>query len=236
MAKYIEIDFKEVTAAKASAICKNQELAKILGDMTPDHDNGAIYSSIYNLLPSDLRTAPSESLTPLLASNGSAPPLLSPSLPTLLLFECVLVYMPPVASTSLINWFVDYLESSSTLGAIVYEMFGLDDAFGRMMLSNLKKRNLYLPGAYPTLESLSTRFTDLGFTSAGAARLPDIRKSTIPPAELQRIVKLEMLDEIEELDLTLNHYAITWAVKSPQQVGVPWGDWGLDLNRSKTTL
>lgn len=104
-----------------------------------DQDNGAIYSSIYNLLPSDLRTAPSESLGPLLTSNGSAPPLLSPSLPTLLLFECVLVYMPPAASTSLVNWFVDYLEPSSPLGAIVYEMFGLDDAFGRMMLSNLKK-------------------------------------------------------------------------------------------------
>jgi len=35
-------------------------------------------------------------------------PLLSPTLPTLLLFECVLAYMSPAASNALIQWFVDY--------------------------------------------------------------------------------------------------------------------------------
>lgn len=104
-------------------------------------DGGAIRSSVYNLLPSDLRIAPSECLGPLLTSSNASP-LLSSSLPTLLLFECVLVYMTPAASSSLIRWFADYLDPSNALGAIVYEMFGLDDAFGRMMLSNLKKVGL----------------------------------------------------------------------------------------------
>lgn len=231
MAKYIEIDFKEVTTAKAGAICKNQELTQIIGEMTTDQENGTVFSPVYNLLPSDLRTPPSEGLGPLLASNTTAP-LLSPALPTLLLFECVLVYMTPAASTGLIKWFVDYLDQSSALGAVVYEMFGLDDAFGRMMLSNLKKRNLQLPGAYPTLDSLSTRFTGLGFTHADAARLPDIRKSYVPRAELERIVKLEMLDELEELDLTLNHYAITWAAKAPVGGSKAWGEWRLHAARA----
>lgn len=58
--------------------------------------------------------------------------------------------MPPAASSALIQWFVDYFSVSTSvggassdgngglLGGIVYEMFGLNDAFGRVMLNNLK--------------------------------------------------------------------------------------------------
>ena len=72
--------------------------------------------------------------------------LLSVNLPTLLLFECVLVYMSPQASDALVRWFVDYFSTSTTptvLGSIVYEMFGLNDSFGKVMLNNLKVRLFY---------------------------------------------------------------------------------------------
>jgi [phosphatase 2A protein]-leucine-carboxy methyltransferase len=40
-----------------------------------------------------------------------------------------------------------------------------------------------------------------------------------------------MLDEVEELDLVLQHYAITWGIKIPNANGsnlkVNWLDWGL---------
>ena len=42
---------------------------------------------------------------------------------------------------------------------------------------------------------------------------------------------LEMLDEVEELDLVLAHYAVTWGLKLPsgQQLSSPskWIDWEL---------
>ena len=42
---------------------------------------------------------------------------------------------------------------------------------------------------------------------------------------------LEMLDEVEELDLVLAHYAVTWGLKFPrdQQLSSPskWIEWGL---------
>lgn len=112
----------------------------------------SLHAPVYNLLPADLRRPPSETLAPLLAAPspektpGTPPPdltpLLSSSLPTLLLFECVLVYMSPGASSALIQWFVDYFSgdnaNNGVLGSIVYEMFGLDDSFGRVMLNNLK--------------------------------------------------------------------------------------------------
>ena len=45
------------------------------------------------------------------------------------------------------------------------------------------------------------------------------------------ISSLEMLDEVEELDLVLAHYAVTWGLKLPngQQPGSPsnWIEWGL---------
>lgn len=55
--------------------------------------------------------------------------------------------MEPSASNAILRWFVDYFASrvedtgtGAPLGAIVYEMFGLGDAFGRVMVSNLKVR------------------------------------------------------------------------------------------------
>ena len=117
-------------------------------------------SPVYNLLPVDLRTPPVASLEPLLGSGDE--PLLSPSLPTLLLFECVLAYMPASASNPLIQWFVDYFASpgGGLLGAVVYEMFKLGDAFGRVMLNNLKvsPNNPVLPPYYLFPSHLKTRF------------------------------------------------------------------------------
>ena len=48
--------------------------------------------------------------------------------------------MTPSASNPLVQWFVDYFGSpgGGLLGAVVYEMFKLGDAFGRVMLNNLK--------------------------------------------------------------------------------------------------
>jgi len=216
------------------AIRKSKDLSAVLGkpeDVIVGNGGTTLRSSIYNLLAADLRLPSSASLTPLLASS---PRLLDPSLPTLLLAECVLVYMAPSASSALIQWFVDYFANTARLGVIIYEMFGLEDSFGKVMLDNLKTRHIELPGAipYPTVASLPERFTKHGFSSAYALTLREIRSSYIPMEELKRISKLEMLDEIEELELVLEHYAITWGVKfsSTDKRVRDWKDWGLRSN------
>lgn len=49
--------------------------------------------------------------------------------------------MSPEASSALIQGFADYFNRTQTghnvLGGIVYEMYGLEDSFGRVMKSNL---------------------------------------------------------------------------------------------------
>ncbi|KAI0061215.1 leucine carboxyl methyltransferase [Artomyces pyxidatus] len=233
LAKYIELDFPDITSRKAMTIRKSQLLSAVLG--SPDNvaigsGGTALWSPVYNLLPVDLRSPPSTSLGPILAAPSD--PLLSPTLPTLLLFECVLAYIVPASSDALIQWFAEYMSpEKGVLGSIVYEMFALGDPFGRVMVSNLKSRNVSLPGVdpYPDFRSLPHRFLRLGFTAAHAVTLRDMRREFIGNEELERISRIEMLDEVEELELVLNHYAISWGVKIPVSgtESADWSSWGL---------
>lgn len=94
----------------------------------------SLTSSTYAIRDVDLRNF--KSVFPgFLSASGNGQALLDPSLPTLLLAECVLVYMDQSQSDALIEWFSD---TFNVVGAIVYEMFGLDDSFGRVMKENLK--------------------------------------------------------------------------------------------------
>lgn len=95
------------------------------------HGGTGLHAPKYHLVTGDLRKSPSELI-------ASLEPHLSSAHPTILLFECVLVYMSPEASSALIQAFANYLEAgNSVLGGIVYEMYGLEDSFGRVMKSNL---------------------------------------------------------------------------------------------------
>jgi len=94
-----------------------------------------LHAPKYHLLGADLRKPPFETLNTLISPESGA--LLDPSLPTLLLCECVLVYMTLNESSAILQWFREYFKES-VLGCVVYEMFGLDDAFGRVMVNNLR--------------------------------------------------------------------------------------------------
>jgi len=236
--KYVEIDFTENTTKKAMAIRKSRDLSALLGkpeDVTLINAGTGLSSPVYHLLAADLRSPSTGSLAQLFqAGESNAPPLLDISLPTLLLFECVLVYMTPAQSFSLVQWFVDHFSQGgrrTMLGGIVYEMFGLSDSFGKVMLANLKTRHVELPGAepYPTFASLPSRFRQHGFEHSHAITLRDYRRNCIEPIEYERISQLELLDEMEELELVLAHYAITWGCKTfgDSEQTMDWSTWGL---------
>lgn len=57
------------------------------------------------------------------------------SLPTLFISECVLIYLAPEESQSILDWITANVQHSMFL---LYEQILPDDTFGKVMLRNLK--------------------------------------------------------------------------------------------------
>ncbi|KAG8949390.1 carboxy methyl transferase for protein phosphatase 2A [Tulasnella sp. 424] len=203
ISKYVEIDFPEVVTKKLLSIRKHSTLGQAVGpDITIERGGTVLRSGVFNVQAADLRGEPSTALQPLET-------LLLTEQPVLLLAECVFPYMSPETSSAVIRWFC---ERYAQVSIISYDMFGLGDAFGKVMRENLKIRNIELPGVDDdsTRQSLERRLHDSGFSTAASITLKNARVSCFTDSELERLSGLEMLDEMEELELVLGHYVISW--------------------------
>ncbi|BGP26616.1 leucine carboxyl methyltransferase [Rhodotorula toruloides] len=215
--KWVEVDFPEASGSKARAVSGKAELkSRLGGDVRIEQGGLGLSSPLYALLPGDLRKLDAIStslLSPPASSTSSAStdPILLPSVQTLLLLECVLVYLPPSDTDVILRWFASTFVAGSAI--VSYDPFGLDDSFGKVMRRNLALRSLSLPGAdsTPTLTSLTSRLKYNGFAgSTGSMSVREIRDEVLPVEDKERVSNLENLDEIEELNLVLEHYAVTW--------------------------
>ncbi|ODN83401.1 hypothetical protein L202_01544 [Cryptococcus amylolentus CBS 6039] len=220
--KYVEVDFPHLTSPKAQRIARHHKLSQYLSPIVPGGGT-ELSSSLFDLIPLDLRPASSSSKSIPSTLSADLLPHLDPSLPTLFLAECLFPYMPPEDSEAIVRWFG---ETFKDCVGVVYEMVGLDDSFGKVMRRNLAVRNLSIPGSvFPTPASQAGRFqvSQLGegrFDDAGARTLWQVREQAIDSKELQRISKLEILDEIEELKLVLEHYVIAWGTKGARMSSI----------------
>uniref|UniRef100_A0A6V7UXC5 [phosphatase 2A protein]-leucine-carboxy methyltransferase n=1 Tax=Meloidogyne enterolobii TaxID=390850 RepID=A0A6V7UXC5_MELEN len=75
------------------------------------------------------------------------------SQPTLIIAECLFVYMDLEHSYNLIKELTKYFE---TLALINYEQVNMNDNFSKVMLDNLNNRGIHLPGL-AVCETLSTQ-------------------------------------------------------------------------------
>lgn len=192
--------------------------------MTVSEAGDALHSPKYHLHPVDLRSlSTSSSLTVL--------PGVERDIPTLLISECCLVYLPPTEAAQVISFFTEHLfgagtvkagagedvqktsEGTPPLGMILYEPIHPDDAFGRTMVSNLAARGIQLQtlNKYASLEAQRTRLREQGFGSGQAAADIDfIWERWVDEDEKERVARVEMLDEVEEWQLLARHYCIAW--------------------------
>lgn len=160
---WVEVDFEEATSGKARTVsgkavlkdklggeyktgefghlgsgCGVLESLTLLSAAFTEKGGTALNSPLYTLLPGDLRTF-STDLGPFLTSSDPFPtssdPILDPTIPTLLLAECVLIYLPPTSTNSILSWFSQTFPSGSA--TVSYDPFGLNDSFGKVMLRNL---------------------------------------------------------------------------------------------------
>ena len=157
----------------------------------------------YRLVTSDLRDI-SAVETALLSAGCDF------SLPTLLLSECVLIYLEPEESCGIIAWAARAFSRSMF---VTYEQIRPHDAFGQMMMRNLEERGYKLRGlnAFPDLNSQIARYTELGYQACTSIDMNDVYYRLLPRAEVARIERLEIFDELEEWHLMSAHYSITVA-------------------------
>lgn len=216
--KYVEIDMNVVVTHKIMAIKKHPKLAGKLNNLTYNllYKTLALHSDEYHLISYDLRQVDKESLTQILQDDCK----LDFSKPTLCLTECVLVYMTKHDSSNLIQWLT---KTFPNLTMINYEQCNMEDRFGDIMLKNMNARHCDLMGV-ECCKSLTTqveRFNSQGLTFSKGWTLLDIYKQYLLPAEIDRIEKIEFLDEKELLDQLLEHYCIVIGSHKPI-------DWALD--------
>ncbi|KAL9009584.1 MAG: hypothetical protein Q9173_005397, partial [Seirophora scorigena] len=161
---YHELDFASNTAQKIATIARSPALrALIINDngeekYTTSEDLTALSSPHYNIIPFDLRTLSSTTATdddatttttttipPTLPPVAAALARIDPSLPTLLLSECCLVYLSPPHADATVRHFTHTLFPPSTpLGLILYEPINPSTAFGKVMVANLAARGIVL--------------------------------------------------------------------------------------------
>lgn len=162
--------------------------------------------------PLDLRHLPT------LPSHTSIPGL-RPNIPTLIISECCLCYLDPSIASDVIAWFKNKIEA---LAIILYEPINPDDAFGQMMVGNLKARGIVMPtvGVYRSLGDQVARMRAAGFGGDGdegigeggaeARTVERIWERWITDEERERVDGLEGLDEVEEWQMLARHYAVVW--------------------------
>lgn len=238
---YHEIDFPVNTAAKIRAVRSSSILQGALGSTTRRADEvkisdtgDALHSPSYHIHPLDLRslakrTPSSPSAAGTTPSSLDQMPHLQdvdPTLPTLLISECCLIYLSPQEADDVVHYFTKTLfppsedttssSSNTPLGLIIYEPIRPDDPFGRTMVSNLATRGIQLQtlNKYATLDAQRTRLREYGFGGGQTAADVDyIWERWVSEEEKERVAGLEMLDEMEEWKLLAAHYCVAWGWK-----------------------
>uniref|UniRef100_A0A2K6CTG6 Leucine carboxyl methyltransferase 1 n=1 Tax=Macaca nemestrina TaxID=9545 RepID=A0A2K6CTG6_MACNE len=139
-------------------------------------------------------------------------------LPTLLIAECVLVYMTPEQSANLLKWAASSFEAAMFIN---YEQVNMGDRFGQIMIENLRRRQCDLAGVETckSLESQKERLLSNGWETASAVDMMELY-NRLPRAEVSRIESLEFLDEMELLEQLMRHYCLCWATKGGNELGL----------------
>ena len=84
------------------------------------------------------------------------------SKPTLVLTECLLVYLKNEDSNKIIQWCSSFFNEAPFVGILNYEMIEPFDAFGQTMVNNLRDRGCDLLGleGCPTIEAQIQRMAN----------------------------------------------------------------------------
>ncbi|KAJ9637035.1 carboxy methyl transferase for protein phosphatase 2A [Knufia peltigerae] len=217
---YHEIDFEANTRRKVnqlrspafSAAAKNLAGVDMHAHQVEISDDGAMLTSPEYIIHSrDLRQLPHQEA----GLTG-----LDTSLPTLIISECCLIYLPPDDADAVLRYFSNLFPSGTPLAIVIYEPIRPHDSFGKTMVNNLMNRGIQLKTLekYAGLAEQRARLETHGFKSGEAGTLGGSRsvdvdfiwREWVDGGEKERIDGLEWMDEVEEFVLLAKHYCISW--------------------------
>ncbi|XP_039258924.1 leucine carboxyl methyltransferase 1-like [Styela clava] len=205
--RYIELDFPNVTMRKVQTIKSKTLLTQAFNTSENDTkiETSSIISNKYSLLPADLRDIE-------LVEKQLKLAQIDFTIPTLFLTECVLVYMSSKNSNAILKWVTTNFENCMFVN---YEQVNMNDRFGHVMIENLKSRDCDIPGVdvCESLESQRKRFQENGWDQVNCITMWSVY-SILPQSDVQRMERLEFMDEQELLEQLLTHYCLCWATKA----------------------
>ncbi|KAI8868483.1 leucine carboxyl methyltransferase [Ramicandelaber brevisporus] len=218
--KMFEVDLLNVVAAKKRIIEQNALMNDLVGENkapASPSDQIQLNTASYSLISGDLRQF-EQSVAPSLTSCG-----FDAQRPTMVIAECVLVYLQPESSNAVINWFGQAFNSAtnSCSAFAVYDPMHLGDRFGDVMERNLTEVGILMPGfrAFSNKAAQRERFINSSWSSTAGANasvstldVSEYHQRCISNSEMGRLARLEMLDELEEYSMLVSHYCLTWAV------------------------
>jgi [phosphatase 2A protein]-leucine-carboxy methyltransferase len=200
---YHEIDFEAISEKKFRTVQASRVLRNIL--INPTRRGEGWFSmppqGPYYCHGIDLRTLTDGTITTL--------PGLRTDIPTLVLSECCLCYLEPTDASNVIKFFTSQI---TNIGIAIYEPIKPQDAFGKMMVSNLAARNIQMPtlDIYREAVDQEQRLRDAGFAVARHMTIDQIWEDWVPAEEKYRLDTVEGLDEVEEWKLLASHYGVVW--------------------------
>lgn len=210
--RYTELDFEDVVRTKSRLIRKVRLVGGLFDRFTQLGNDGSDGMKArgcdcdtfeYALHKCDLRTL--DSVDAALSACGVNR---ARGCATLFLTECVLMYLKPEDSDGLVK----HVNGSFTgLRYFVnYEAIGPDDAFGRRMIQNIARRGSPLLGitAYPDVKSQEARFLRCGWAQARGFTMRRVFDGMYGFKERIALNRIEVLDELEEWNLIMDHYAL----------------------------
>lgn len=238
---YHEIDFPENTIQKLEPVYKDRELCEHIvtplfwSNSNPSAAHDAVPDTLhagnYCVHPVDLRTLDPSQKPPRSFDR------IEKALPTLIISECCLCYLAPAAADMVALYFTQHLFPSSTpLGLVLYEPIKPNDAFGKVMVSNLAARGIVLQTLrkYGSLEAQAARMKAYGFEGTGGADINELWKKGVDEQEKERVAGLEMVDEVEEWELLAGHYCVVWAWKAEGEgLWEAWRDAAMRFNEER---
>lgn len=215
---YHEIDFAANTQRKIAQLLTSPFSNQVKSlcdidfhgfDVEISQDKTKLSSADYFIHPQDLRSLPK-------SETGLTE--IDTSLPTLIISECCLIYLPPDDADSVLKYFEGIFPSTTSLAIVIYEPIRPFDAFGKTMVRNLMERGIQLKTLekYSGLQEQRQRLKSHGFVAtsdgpiagAEAADIDAIWHRWIDPEEKERVEGLEWMDEVEEFVLLAKHYCI----------------------------